>query len=447
MPVQTCTVNGRVEHSRQPYMLHAVPITYSYGDPGEHMKKYLFLIVLFLFCTRPVNAMFTPPCAGTFPTDWNELGDTIQIDIECLGTPSEGDHLNFSFPTEVTIDAGSSNDDFSFAYEGNYNNWRFTAGPNVTGDTFTLYITLHKDPDNTYQGQEIAGEWGSYLCSNGCDNLNDEYPHVYTWFIPQTGDCQAGLVSRTGGPSYDRSVYPYYYLILNNNDKKLKQVKFLQPMGVQGCYNGWAAGLNPNRCTAQSTDDYLYSGEILGVQTSLAGISSASQIQCVWEDNSTDVATQLPGGTFNPLDLVTTIATGSASLEVPVSCDSLDILCRIKQWFFGLFNYWFVYNPENTEPQIASFNNTINNKVPFAYMIPLKELNFGDSVGTAGAIPALHIEWEAEYLTESYPVVIDLPATGFQTIQPFVSFFRGFFELLLWASLIFYLAYASKRVL
>lgn len=145
-----------------------------------------------------------------------------------------------------------------------------------------------------------------------------------------------------------------------------------------------------------------------------------------------------------PLNSGSAINTQTSQPIIPTSCSDIflfgftvpDYFCMFKSWMWSVFQWIFGINDSQVYAKLTETEALINSKIPFAYTQAIANLDYGNPIGTASAIPGFHMEFtpklkQGEVWTDLNPVVIDVPASSFVTLQPFVTFLRGFFTLIL----------------
>ncbi len=148
------------------------------------------------------------------------------------------------------------------------------------------------------------------------------------------------------------------------------------------------------------------------------------------------------------------------SATIPISCENLAFNVPVINWSFEFPNWGcqliqfinslFAINTSATQANYDALVTFANTKTPTIYINALNGLNFGDSLGDTDTIPPFYMEWTPQYFTNGIPenldpVVIDIEASTFEPIQPFITYVRTFLQLLLWVGMLFYFVNLSKR--
>lgn len=141
----------------------------------------------------------------------------------------------------------------------------------------------------------------------------------------------------------------------------------------------------------------------------------------------------------------------TGGIVVPESCESLDLLCQFKQWFYGAFTYWFGFDEEFSQEQFSALYTWLNYKYPFGYLAPLQASGFGTPLGSPSAtLSDVNISFTPKLKhsgtwSDLNPVTLDVPKDTFAPIQPFLGYIRGFFTVIIFVSLGLFIIYNAGR--
>jgi hypothetical protein len=119
-----------------------------------------------------------------------------------------------------------------------------------------------------------------------------------------------------------------------------------------------------------------------------------------------------------------------------ITCDGWDIACQITSWF----QYWFTIDGDFAGDTYNSLNALLLTKFPTCYLNAFNYTDFNQPLGSASAIPAFHMAFTPQLIHNGSPsalttVNIDIPASEFSPVQPFVSIMRTIFKVVLYLSL------------
>lgn len=128
-------------------------------------------------------------------------------------------------------------------------------------------------------------------------------------------------------------------------------------------------------------------------------------------------------------------------------CDAWDIPCQITSWF----EYWFTIDPTFAQDTFTSLNAIALTKFPIVYLNALQYSDFGADLGTAGAIPAFYMSFNPQLIHNGSAsaisaVTINIPASTFAPVQPFVNIVRGIFSVVLWLSFAWFVVTSVRKL-
>jgi hypothetical protein len=233
----------------------------------------------------------------------------------------------------------------------------------------------------------------------------------------------------------------YLYHVKNNNTAKMTQFSIpndTDTTSISSCGNSWANRQNIDShyrgCAAQNSSQYLLKDGVVSWDIGANLGTASAQFVCTFDDASVAPAELRAGGSLNPLTI-----NDQYGLDVPLTCDTLDLLCQAKQYI----GYILIPNPKDFSDQLNQATISASQHLPVAYFygISTSLSPFLSSYGSPSAIPAFNFGITPKLLTAGVwhdldPVQASISGSVFSPIQSSVTIFRNFIRLVAYLSAI-----------